>query len=95
MKLFRLVLILSVALNMVGCASYEILSDQMQPDFSYRIIAWGNRHTDEDKIKSRAFNRANGLCPGGFKIKSQIWLEKDIESRFQLIAKCFEPETEK
>jgi hypothetical protein len=70
-----------------GCAQTGILSDSMQPDHSYRIIAGGNVVASGDDVRDTAQRRAKFLCPNGYETKSQL-LDNSPKPRYMLIVMC-------
>jgi hypothetical protein len=61
-----------LALLLTGCANIGIMSDDMQPDGTYKIRAGGNAiASDAGKIEA-AHQHAKRLCPTGYDVKSSF-----------------------
>lgn len=78
-------LLLSLLLS--GCAT-AVLSDGMQPDGSYRIIASGTCFAGKSATEKCARGHAAELCPSGYETKSVISDSNGCHPRTQLIVKC-------
>lgn len=83
-KIIALIGILGIG----GCAAAGIISDGMQPDGTYRILSNGNLYASKDDIIQAAHNRASGLCPNGYKLKSEMCGGSGVNMRCQVIVKC-------
>jgi hypothetical protein len=77
-----------ILLALSSCSTSDVLSDDMQPDGTYRIVAGGNAFANQNDAKSVAYQRADGLCPNGYSKKSEMVSNLGIKPRYQLIVLC-------
>lgn len=88
MTIMRYVIFFYALVAMTGCARFRV-TNEMQPDLSYRVLAKGNGYSSVEDARAVAKQRAAALCPSGYKKVSEAG-EDGSYPTYQIIVKCEE-----